>query len=476
MTDPNENKTTPIANTKKWGSLEQNFWWMENFKLNDLATTQSEGNLISQINAEDANKGAKQDLKFENLGLRIQATEEKREAIPLGTSGIFSGIKSKYHNQYWKLFLISFFIILITGLTSIILRLYSRYIYFASQAVPDVNYQSYINTYKQWQAFLDKTLHLSNYKQYSSLSIVGSGEESNVDKVIQEKNLSYVQKKDILQRALNGFSTSFITNNNTLMLLKEDISKYGFFSQEMYSMLEDKSYSTSIKKYLLSLEIIKFSSAIKVFSYLDTFVSSLANALRMPTTEVENNMKNLTDRGEKDIVVYLNNCYLNPYEIDYDCNLVGDFDRYYTIFEKENTQIDTNFFKKMMYYVDTKLEQTDLPSFSITFKKYDPTQKQISFTVDVNTFNQDEIALIKKWIINPHIFIVSNLLNLIKQSVFVVSENIDAKSIKISQKVIKIGSSVFNVNNSTMNFMLPIQKWSEREISDYIDPIFTSSP
>jgi hypothetical protein len=27
-----------------------------------------------------------------------------------------------------------------------------------------------------------------------------------------------------------------------------------------------------------------------------------------------------------------------------------------------------------------------------------------------------------------------------------------------------------------MNFVLPIQKWSEREISDYVDPIFTSSP
>lgn len=301
-------------------------------------------------------------------------------------------------------------------------------------------------------------MNISNYQQYTSLSIIGAGEETNVDKVIQEKNLSYIQKKDILQRALNGFSASFVANTNRLNTLKEDISKYGFFSQELYSMLENESYSTSIKKYLLSLEIIKFSSAIKVFSYLDTFVSSLANALRMPTTQVENNMQTLADRGEKDIVVYLNNCYLNPYEIDYDCNLVGDFDRYYALVDKEGTTPDTNFFKKMMYYVDTKLEQTDLPSFSITFKKYDPTQKQISFTVDVNTFKQDEIALIKKGIINPHIFILSNLLNLIKQSVFVVSENIDAKSIKISPKVIKIGSSVFNVNNSMMNFVLPIQK------------------
>ena len=301
-------------------------------------------------------------------------------------------------------------------------------------------------------------MNLSNYQQYTSLSIVGSGEETNVDKVINEKTLSYIQKKDILQLALNGFSNIFVNNNQKLTTLKEDISKYGFFSQELYTMLENQEYSTSIKKYLLSLEIIKFSSAIKVFSYLDTFVSSLANALKLPTTQIETNMKTFADRGEKDILVYLNNCYLNPYEIDYDCNMVGDFDRYYTLVDKEKTPPDTNFFKKMMYYVDTKLEQTDLPSFSITFKKYDPTQKQISFTVDVNTFKQDEVALIKKGIINPHIFILSNLLNLIKQSVFVVSENIDAKSIKISPKVIKIGSSVFNVNNSTMDFVLPIQK------------------
>ena len=240
--------------------------------------------------------------------------------------------------------------------------------------------------------------------------------------------------------------------------LKENISKYGFFSEELFYLLEDKSYTTSIKKYLLSLEIIKFSSAIKVFGYLDTFVSSLANALKAPVSTVQTNMDIFAARGEKDILIYLNNCYLNPYEIDYECNLVGDFDRYYALVDNETTKPDTDFFKKMMYYVDNKLEQTDIPSFSITFKKYDPTQKEISFSVDVNTFKQDELALIKRGIINPHIFILSNLLNLIKQSVFVVSENIDAKSIKIEPKIIKIGSSIFNVNNSTLDFVLPIQK------------------
>ncbi|MEI8007995.1 MAG: hypothetical protein WCI00_00675 [bacterium] len=208
--------------------------------------------------------------------------------------------------------------------------------------------------------------------------------------------MSYIQKKDILQKALNSFSSVFINNNQNLTTIKEDISKYGFFSQELYDMLQNQDYTTSIKQYLLSLEVIKFSSAIKVFGYLDTFVSSLANTLTLPAPQVEAKMQTLSDRGEKDILAYLNNCYLNPYEVDYDCNLVGDFDRYYTLIDKETPPFDTNFFKKMMYAVDTKLEQTDIPSFSITFKKYDPTQQQISFTVDINTFKQDEIALIKK--------------------------------------------------------------------------------
>ncbi|MFA7298470.1 MAG: hypothetical protein WC010_02375 [Candidatus Absconditabacterales bacterium] len=478
MTEQEQKENTTPPNINELGSSGPDFSGMGNLKLNDLEVTPAGPNLISETNAQEGARAPREEVKFENLnlGMRMQPTEEIKNRVSLGDSGVIGGNKSKYHDQYRKLFLISFFIILVTGVASIILRLYSRYIYYASQAIPTVTYQTYIDTYKQGQTFIDKTLNLSNYQQYTSLSIVGSGEEVNVGKVINEKSLSYIQKKDILQLALNSFSNIFVANNQKLTTFKEDISKYGFFSEELYNMLENQDYSTSIKKYLLSLEIIKFSSAIKVFSYLDTFVSSLSSALKLPVAQVQEEMNTFADRGEKDILVYLNNCYLNPYEIDYDCNMVGDFDRYYVLVDKEKTPPNTSFFKKMMYYVDTKLEQTDLPSFSITFKKYDPTQKQISFTVDVNTFKQDEIALIKKGIINPHIFILSNLLNLIKQSVFVVSENIDAKSIKISPKIIKIGSSVFNVNNSTMNFVLPIQKGSEREISDYIDPIFTSSP
>jgi hypothetical protein len=81
--------------------------------------------------------------------MRIQPTEERTSHVSLGDSGVIGGHKSKYHNQYRKLFLISFFVILVTGMASVILRLYSRYVYYASQAIPSATYQTYIDTYKQ---------------------------------------------------------------------------------------------------------------------------------------------------------------------------------------------------------------------------------------------------------------------------------------------------------------------------------------
>ncbi|MEI6672209.1 MAG: hypothetical protein WCL02_02355 [bacterium] len=101
------------------------------------------------MNAEEGMILPKEELKFENLGIGIPANQSSTNNILLGDSGLIGGVKSKYHNQYRKLFLISFFIILISGIASIVLRLYARYVYFAAQAIPDPTYQTYVDTYKQ---------------------------------------------------------------------------------------------------------------------------------------------------------------------------------------------------------------------------------------------------------------------------------------------------------------------------------------
>jgi len=209
--------------------------------------------------------------------------------------------------------------------------MYNRYLSISAQPILDPNYATYVSDYKSAQRFLTDSLGLSDYHKYAGLSLDGSDGTKNVSTILQAPGLDYIQKKDLLQTALSSFMPTYIQDAQSLDTLKQDVTKYGFFSKELFGLLNNEDYVTSIKDSLLSLETIKFSSAMKVFSYLDTFVSGLGNFLNMSTTDVTNKLTAITQRGEQDISVYLNNCYLNPYEVDYDCNLVGDFDRYYTL-------------------------------------------------------------------------------------------------------------------------------------------------
>lgn len=150
------------------------------------------------------------------------------------------------------------------------------------------------------------------------------------------------------------------------------------------------------------------------------------------------------------------------------CSVIGDFDRYYRL-SSNDKQFDSTYFKKLMELIDHKLEYSPLPSFSITFNGFDGKSNSITFSVEVNTLFEDEQALRQQGIKSPHIYIVSELIKLLKQSTFIVGKTIDAKDIKVESKKIQMGGMEKTVNNSIKNFSLPIQKGTEREIFDYVE-------
>jgi hypothetical protein len=108
---------------------------------------------------------------------------------------------------------------------------------------------------------------------------------------------------------------------------------------------------------------------------------------------------------------------MNPYELSYDCSVIGDFDVRYS--RQIDTKVDPSFLKQLLYYIDQKLEQIEMPSFNIVFQRFDPRTETITFSIEVNTLQQDEAALIQAGIINPHIYIVTNLIHLLKQNRFI---------------------------------------------------------
>ena len=421
----------------------------------------------------DANAAMKENPEWPAIDISNIAIEEvtreesKKSSQSLGASGIGSMGLAKWAFNYRKIVSISIIVIACASLISGAAFLWKSYLDVVSQAKVDTTYQTYITYAKDFQMLWSQYTNLNDYSLMSSTSFLWVPASNNVSAVLNSNRLSYIQKKDIFQNGLNGIAGDMLSNYIKLDSLKKDITQYGFFPKDLLTIFPADQEVISIKNSLMSLEVVKFSAAIKVFSYLDTFIKWLANLLAITPEEVQKKIQALDTRGEKDIKTYLNTCYLNPFEIDENCKLVADFDKYYTYYDK-NSSFDVGFFKKLMYYIDLKLEQSDMPNFTIVFQKFDPKQKEISFNVEVDTFKQDEASLIRQWILNPHIFVVTQLLDLLKQSLFVIGENIDTKQLKIQSKVVQIWSTTFPVNTSSMNFVLPIQKNPQREIADFI--------
>lgn len=382
----------------------------------------------------------------------------------LGAHGVHP-TKIVSYNQKFLLLLVGSIILGILGFAS-----FSFWKYLGEKSQADIFHLSTITekTSKNYDEYW-QTLGLFDLQKYENLNIDEWAKEK-ITKIIKDLSLNYVQKRDILQSVANKIGTSILDLKWKIQQDTNALNKDWFFPEELVWILKQDNAVGSIQRSLLSLEVVKFSSAIKVFSLMDTFLSSMVSDFGYQQSEIKKILNELIERGENDIQNYLNYCYNNPYE-PVQCNIIWDFDKYYQLRENSTGEkpFNTSFFKKLMEHIDKKLEYSNVPSFSITFNSFDGKSNSIAFTVEVNTLKEDEYVLLKQGIKSPHIFIVSELIQLLKQSTFIVGKAIDAKDIRVTSKPITIWGSKYMVNNSVKTFTLPIQKNTEREIFDYVD-------
>ena len=283
---------------------------------------------------------------------------------------------------------------------------------------------------------------------------------------LQDASVPYVFKKDLSDSQMFALSSSLIRQSKTLRDTQTEIAKYGFLDPEIMVLLQTDQNPIPIITSLHTIETIKFGTALKMFSLLDTFIQQTS---RLVDTSKENLMTVIAhylERGEKDTARYLTTCYLNPYETLPDCKQIGDFANYFR-FEEKNTSFDPALFAKIMSVVDNKLEQSELPSLQIDFDRFAPNAQSLGFRVIVNTLPEDEREFLNNGIINPHIFIISQLVNLLKQSLFVIGDSINVNTLDIQRSSITIGDIQVPVSTSKMKFNLPLQNDSQREISDF---------
>lgn len=443
-----------------------NFWEIklnqENKNISENFSNCNNESLIWKINKDDNNE-KNNTINLDNIKIN-EITEQNKTKIDFKNEDCKTIEKKHYRINYRKIFILSFTTIVITSLVSLWLHLYSNYLTNYSTEW-QIEENIIVNNIQKIKDLFNKYFS-KNHWSSNDVELLWINWLNNLDRIIKT-NMNYIQKKEILNNSVKNLENAILWNYKNLENIKKSITKVWFFSDEISKIIEDNEQISSIQNSLLSLEAIKFSSAINVFPYLDTFVEWLANSTQLSKKDIENETKDIKSRWEKDINLYIRNCYLNPFEINYDCKIIWDFEKYYTL--TDDLYFNTNFFKQLIRYADMKLEQTELPSFSINFQKFNKNSNQITFNIDINTFKQDEIELAKKWILSPHFFILNNLVNNLRQSRFILGKWIVVKTLKVEPKTIDIWTTEFTINNSNKSFTVDIQKESQREIDDFVN-------
>ena len=328
--------------------------------------------------------------------------------------------------KYLRLFFNSSLVTIIWILGIVLLYSFNNYITWGSQTTADFDKQEFVNKAKPKVAMVKWWFWLDNKANYQSPVINSQTSLQRTNDIINATDIDYIDKKDLL----SNYAADVVRNAQDRAVyvdsLKQEIAKQWFLPDELNKLLTDDGAIDTIQRSLNALEVIKFSTATRVFSYMNTALTTIAEMTRNYGSNVEKIRQlflQLWSRWERDITAYVYMCYLNPFEANANCDTIWDLDLYYNN-KLMDGSIDIKLFKDSMNAISQLLEKEDTTLFSITFNGFNAQDKNITFNIEVYTNQDDERSLLAQWKRNPNIIILTNIINLLKQSSFIIWANI----------------------------------------------------
>lgn len=435
-------------------------------------------NNLWTINSVDNVEFSQPDMSNIDFDTGEQTSSTIDESVFLDTWDMakITSSSSDSEEHFWKylrLFFFSSFVTIIWIIWIVLVYSFNNYITWGSQTTSDFDKQEYVNKYKPKLEKVKGRFWMNNKANYQSqLPVVNSPTAlQRTNDIINATDIDYIDKKDLL----SNYAADIVRNAQDRAVyvdsLKQEIAKQWFLPDELNTLLTDNGAIDTIQRSLNALEVIKFSTATKVFSYMNTALTTIAEMMRISGSNIENLKQlflQLWSRWEKDITAYVYMCYLNPFETNADCDTIWDLDLYYSNKLRDGS-INIKLFKNSMNAISQLLEKGDTTLFSITFNWFNAQDKNITFSIEVYTNQDDERSLMAQWKRNPNIFILTNIINLLKQSSFIIWAEINTKEVNVEAITQNLWNISRKVNYSTMDFTVPIQKDTEREIFDYID-------
>lgn len=425
--------------------------WIDNVELDDLDTTQEVSSSID-----------------ETLFLESEQTWF---------------VKQKYVDKdtenFWKYIRIFFFasiLILLWLLAIVWFYSFDQYNKYAVKNSLTQDEQKIVDKYKDPINKVKWWFGMYNVASYQVPNMRDEEANTKVTSIVNAWDIDYVDKKNMLLPYVSDLTRTSNNNATKLDTINKEVAKQWFLPEELDKILSEDQAIDTIQRSLNALEVIKFSTATRVFSYMDTALQTISEMVRTQWASSEDLRKlftQLSSKWEKDISAYVYMCYLNPFETDANCDTIWDLDIYYATTRKndkdKSDEMDLKLFKNSMNAINQLLEKRDTSLFSITFNGFNAQDKNITFNIEVFTNQSDEKSLMAQWKRNPNIFILTNIINLLKQSSFIIWSEINTKEVNVETRSINIGWLSTLVNYSSKDFTVPIQKDTEREIFDYID-------
>ena len=96
---------------------------------------------------------------------------------------------------------------------------------------------------------------------------------------IVASTIPFIFKRDIMVKLIDQLKLTILTKHKESQTLSQEITKYGFISADVMSLMESSKDKIPIMTSLHTLETVKFGTALKLFSMLDTFLQQASQTL-----------------------------------------------------------------------------------------------------------------------------------------------------------------------------------------------------
>ena len=419
---------------------------------------------------------------FKDLGFETLDKEEAKQAEIKKQLEIQSKHRKKFYKSSWSIFLF------------LILSWFGIYSWLNMRLVNNL----VLTDWEKNQIKLSPVMSLyeklpNNNPQTTIQPITNTGglstDRQNFDQIVGSNRFLYEKKIESDKKIINLLDSAKNVDKDIDIQSQEYISNWYYPKQ-----LSDNVREGEIQKPIITIESIKLSTALQFYGLLNDFKEEYAARLWLSKQVSDAYLNYYKSIADTDILKYVQMCYMNPYIWDNDgtCKNEQDFISYFITRHKENMSrikiysngqefslIDlkdesslSNISKNFVVLMDLliqKLDKEKLPALVITFNNFNPQTSTIKFSIEINSFDStyEQLRGNVANITSPHEFMVTNLINLIRQSRLIKSENIKIQNQTIQTTNVKEWNLIYKKYTSKYDFELPVQKNVEREVSDF---------